>query len=162
MMPVNLRDLIERISHERYMGVLIYGEANVGKTLYLNKFLRIHKDLNILYIDVQQKIIKEGDTQIVLDLTPRNFLEWCLPLMSSEKLEKLSAVIIDNFDFLVNLWDDRQQTEFVARIQRLEEAVFPKPVLFVLQVGDVFENAYNNHREKELRRIIQFGILEAI
>ncbi len=162
MMPVNLRGLIERISHERYMGVLIYGEANVGKTRYLNEFLRIHKDLNILYIDVQQKIIKEGDTQIVLDLSRRNFLEWCLPLMSSKKLENLNAVIIDNFDFLVNLWDDRQQIEFVTRVEKLEKAIFPKPVLFVLQVDDVFKNAYNNHREKELRRIIQYSSLEAI
>ena len=165
-MTVNLRTLIEALSHDRYMGALIYGEAGgergVGKSAYLHRFQETHTDLHVFSLDVQQMIQEQGTTQIVFELTPGKFLDWSLSQVSEDEKHELHAVFLDNFDVVVNLWDARKKEEFVHRLQRLERVVFPVPVMAMVQEDSVFQQVYQQQSDAVLRRIIRFRELEAV
>ncbi len=158
--PINLRNLIEKLYHERYMGVLIYGEADSGKTRYVKQFMEMEYELHILYVDVQETLSNQGDREIVFELTPKKFLEqWCLPLIDKEKY---NAIILDNFDVIVNLWDTRKKSELITRIQKTEKAVYAIPVIAVLQEDSLFDEAYQQQNKTVLQRIIRFSELEKL
>jgi len=159
-MPINLRRMIEKLYHERYMGVLIYCEADCGKTRYVKKFMKMEHELRILYVDVQETLSNQGDREIVFELTPKKFLEqWCLPLIDKEKY---NAIILDNFDVIVNLWDTRKKTELITRIRKTEKAVYSIPVIAILQEDSLFDEAYLQQNETVLQRIIRFSELEKL
>lgn len=165
-MSINLRTLIERLARDRYMGALIYGEAGgergVGKSEFLRRFQEAHADLRVFYLDAQHAIQEQGTPQIVFELTPGKFLEWSLAQIPESEKPELQALLLDNFDVIVNLWDARKKEEFAHRVQRLERVVFPVPVIAMAQTDVVFEKAYQQQGDAALRRIVRFRDLEAV
>ena len=48
---ITLNEFIGYLSRDRYVGGLIIGDANNGKTKYVKKFIEVNKDINCLYVD---------------------------------------------------------------------------------------------------------------
>ncbi|MHA1795419.1 MAG: hypothetical protein ACTSUK_04860 [Promethearchaeota archaeon] len=157
-MPYALLDLIRKFSHERYVGIIIFGEANGGKTSYIQKFIRLNPDLKICYIDVQEKVAAQTDRSFILHLTPKKFLDWVFQLFPSESVD---ACIMDHFDFLFNLWDTIQKEDFLNRFGRIERVIFPKPIIAILQTDPLLENTVEKNMN-DPRNIYKFEELEAI
>lgn len=162
-MTINLLNTIKKLSYERYMGLIIFGEADSGKTDYMIEFQKRNKDLNIFYIDIQREIINQDLNKNIFDfLDTERFLEWCLQLIPEKELELLNAVVIDNFDFLMPLWNEQKKLEFIGRIKKLEKSRFSKPLLAVLQEEKTFDDVYKKQSNEEMKRIIKFTELEAL
>ncbi len=111
-MPYALTDLIKEFTHERYIGIVIFGDADAGKTSYMQKFIKLHPQLNIYYIDIQERAVAQPDKSFIFELNPRKFVDWILQLIPSRKVD---ACIVDHFDFLFNLWDAVKKEEFIKR-----------------------------------------------
>jgi len=157
-MPYALSDLIRKFSNERYVGIIIFGEAEGGKTSYIQKFIRFNPDLKICYIDVQEKVAAQPDRSFILYLTPKKFLDWIFRSFLSEPLD---ACIIDHFDFLFNLWDTVQKEDFLNRFGRIERVRFSKPIIAILQTDAVLENTIERNMNNP-RIIYKFEELEVI
>ena len=157
-MPYALLDLIREFSYERYVGILIFGEADGGKTSYIQKFIRFNPDLKICYIDVQEKVAAQTDRSFILHLTPKKFLDWVFQFFPSAPVD---TCVMDHFDFLFNFWDTVQKDEFLHRFGRIERVVFTKPIIAILQTDPVLENAIENNINNP-RKIYKFEELEVI
>ncbi|MHA1796399.1 MAG: hypothetical protein ACTSUK_09810 [Promethearchaeota archaeon] len=157
-MPYALSDLIKKISCERYVGIIIFGAADGGKTTYMQKFTRIYPDLKIYYLDVQEKVAAQTDRSFILDLTPKKFLDWIFQFFP---LQPVDVCVIDHFDFLFNLWDTVKKEDFLNRFTRIERVIFPKPIIAILQTDDVLENAIEKNITNP-RSIYRFEELEEI
>ncbi|MHA1765522.1 MAG: hypothetical protein ACTSVK_04605 [Promethearchaeota archaeon] len=157
-MPYALSDLIKKFSHERYVGIIIFGAADGGKTTYMQKFTRLHPDLKIYYLDVQEKVAAQSDTSFILQLTPRKFLDWIFQFLPSQPVD---ACIIDHFDFMFNLWDTVKKEDFLNRFTRIERVIFPKPFIAILQSDPILENVIEKNITNP-RSIYRFEDLEEI
>ena len=157
-MPYALLDLIRKFSHERYVGILIFGEAEGGKTSYIQKFIRFNPDLKICYIDVQEKVAAQPDRSFILHLTPKKFLDWIFQFFPSDPVD---LCIIEHFDFLFNLWDSLQKEDFLHRFGRIDRVRFEKPIIAILQTDPVLENTIEKNMNNP-QNIYRFEELEVI
>jgi hypothetical protein len=163
-MAIDLIKEIKKRKSARYMGLMIFGKANDGKTAYIDKFMTQNNDkISMLCLDVHQMLKEMADPNIVFELTPKKFIEWCLQYVKEQE-EALDAVIVDNFDAVVNLWDDKKKKEFVDRLTGydLQKSVFSKPFIAVLQEDKVFQDAYQEQENKEFKSIIKYRELISI
>ena len=162
-MTVNLKkDIIDWLAHERYMGCIIYGKGNIGKTDYVKKFIKKNNDLNFIYLDVQKIFLEIDLNEFIFELNPEKFINWCIDEITKTETFPISAVIIDNFDFLINLWDDTKQRELVNKICKLEKSRFDKVVIVIMQEYSILQEANQQQDKTTSGRIIYFHDMEAI
>jgi len=162
-MFVNLKKLLQEWRHERYMGLLLYGEADCGKSRYLLQMMQnAAKDFPVLYFDVLETVSGFKDKGIVLQWNPKTFLEWLLPELGKKMNAIHQAAVVDHIDFLFNLWDATKKEEFIQRISSIEKVVFQRPILFVLQDDAVIEQIKKQPEAGRRPYIIAYKDLEAI
>ena len=161
-MVVNLKKLLQDRRHERYMGLLLHGEADCGKSRYLQQVIQnMADDFAILYFDVLETARRFENKGVVLQWNSKTFLEWLLSKVEKTD-ENHQAVVIDHIDFVFNLWDATKKEEFIQRISHIEKAVFHRPILFVLQDDAVIEQIKKQPAADRKPFIFAYKDLEAI
>lgn len=163
MNPVNLLKIIKKLSENRYKGAVVYGDADIGKTQYINKFIKKNTNIKIKYIDVQKVVADKPNSEFIFDfLNISNFIDWCITLYNSDMDNQYDAIIFDNFDVIVNLWDSETIKEYLNTVSKLERSVYPIPLLFFVQTDPTMVEEYYKHINDEIIRIIDFNKLESI
>lgn len=162
-MVVNLEKILQEWRHERYMGLLLHGEADCGKSRYLQRVnQKAAKDFAVLYFDLLETASRFENKGIVLQWNPKTFLEWLLSELVRSMNDSHQAVVVDHIDFLYNLWDATKKEEFIQRISHIEKAVFNCPILFVLQDDAVIEQIKQQPETGRKPFIFAYKDLEAI
>jgi len=161
-MIFNLNDLISKLNHKRNLGGIIFGEAGIGKSLYINSFVeRSNRDIS--YIDIQQLINDEKEYNIVFELDPESLIIWCLKLAEDRNA---IAVIFDNFDVIVNLWNDDKINNFISRWVDVDfersKFSYPKPLIAIMQTDKNLISAYSSYNSNSLTKINRFEDLEEL
>ncbi len=139
-MTISLNALIKKYKVERYVSFLIVGDAATGKSKYINDFISLFPELKLKYFDIINEFDKVKNEKNLLEINPVSFLEWILALSSGLNISQTDAVVIDNFDFLFNIWSEPDKKEFVLRIgKQFEKTLCPVPILFILQSDPAIE-----------------------
>jgi len=156
-MASSLRQHINNFKSERYKSFIIYGDAGIGKSDYIQEFILKNKDIKIICFNIIDEYKKIQSVQSIFEFTPKKFLKWTLSLLTVTELEKLDALIIDNFDFLVNVWSTEDKKEFLKQVEKqLENSVISIPVIFILHSDQNMENYHN------IPFIVRFSDLELL
>jgi predicted AAA+ superfamily ATPase len=150
----NLIDLVELIdfqTKEQYRAIIILGPANSGKTRFAKLLAQRIKALYLDLLDIfanDENLSKSIDTFDVSSLK-----KYLLNLPTSE-----AVVIVDNIDFLVNTWSDREKGEFLNLVDKLRSNETKKVFCFFMQEEDIFNskriiNSRNESRIMHLNQI---------
>ncbi|HNZ26761.1 MAG TPA: hypothetical protein PKK13_05970 [Spirochaetota bacterium] len=150
---ITLNEFIGYLSRDRYVGGLIIGDANNGKTKYVKKFIEVNKDINCLYVDFIEYVKTNNLQEKILTITSNDFLGICKAIIKNNPM----VTFIDNFDFIINLWDQRKKKEFVEYVIKLEKSVVANPVIWIIQTEEIFYDLYKKQSNNQVKHIIQFG-----
>ena len=162
-MLVNLKKELVAWRHERYMGLVLHGAADCGKSRYIRQLMNIATgELAIFYFDIMEVVGGFEDKGIILEWNPRIFMDWLLTELQGHNKAAQWTVVVDHFDFLFNLWDHIKKKEFIQRVSHIEKAVFDSPILFVLQDDAVIEQIKQKPELGRKQFIISYNELEAI
>lgn len=158
----NLLNLMQNLKNDRYKGALIFGKADSGKSEYLENFVRNNPKLKILIMDIQKIVEGKPDHNFIFDLINiENFINWARKEVGEKNLRNNDMIIFDNFDFIVNLWEDDDVGEFIDTVLRLDKSKYPQPILFVLQAVPKIMEKYNNQNGKK-PKIIKYNTLRSL
>lgn len=156
-MAINLKLLISQLRMERFNSRIIYGDAGIGKSAYLKKFIDKTADLKIGYFSLLHEYGAMQSAEPIIHFNPSRFISWSLSVVPGSSEDGWDAKIIDNFDFLFNYWSTSQKEEFLKQVEKfIEKPVTPIPTLFVLHNDPLIEN----NLEKNF--IIRFSELETL
>jgi len=154
-MAINLCNLVKNLKDERYNACIIYGEAGIGKSAYIDTFILKNKDVNAVYVSVINEYAKIRSTQSLFGFSPNKFISWSLSKVEEAKQTPCDVLIIDNFDFIINLWSSVEKEEFLKLVEKyLEKAVSKIPSIFLLHTDPLFESQLDKNI------IIKFSELE--
>lgn len=158
-MAVNLRDLIKNLKDERYNACIIYGDAGIGKSSYFKTFILKNKDINAVYLSVMNEYPQMRASQSLFGFSPIKFINWALSKLEEVGQTPMDVIIIDNFDFIVNLWSSVEKEEFLKLVEKfLEKSVSTIPSIFVLHTEPFIESQLDkkfltNYSELEIQNI---------
>lgn len=156
-MAINLLTLINEYKFKRHNSFIIYGDSGIGKTAYLKEFISKNPKINISYINVIEEFEKFQSDQPVFEFNPTKFIKWVLSMFSITEQISKEAFIIDNFDFLINIWSQDERIDFLKQVGKyIEKSVIDIPVIFVLHIDPIIETQLDNSF------IIKFSSLEAL
>lgn len=141
---MNILDFIDEQLKERYKNLIIYGPALEGKTK-LGQVIAEKK--NGLYIDLLQVIKTDDEIKRKIDTYNPNKFE---SFLGSYYKDGKNLIIIDQMDFLVNVWDDKQLEEFLKFVERSQEDYC---CIFILQTHNLLKK-YEFLNDKGKSRII--------
>lgn len=140
-MAVNLGDLIKNLKNERYNACIIYGDAGIGKSAYIDAFILKNTDIKAVYISFINEYPKIRSAQSLFGFSPNKFISWSLSKVEEPEQTPCDILIIDNFDFIVNLWSSVEKEEFLKLVEKyLEKAVSKIPSIFVLHTDPLIES----------------------
>lgn len=159
-MAINLGELINKLNAERYLGIVVFGDALCGKTTYVKKFIGLNTNLNLVYLDAQELFEKHPNTEKLLAYPPKEFMEWIQQIIKNNIDKKVDAVFLDNMEALYNIWSPQKQNEFIdRRAQRIEKSAFNIPIITLIQSDDKIQKLYNEQSPESFKRIISFNEL---
>ncbi len=161
-MLINLKKELANWRYERYMGLILHGSADCGKSQYALKMTKSNEELAIFYFDLLEAINGFGDKGIILRWNPKTFMDWLLSELKGQINTPQKTVIVDHIDFLFNLWDHTKKEEFIQRLSHIEKAIFDKPILFILQNDPVINQIKENPDTSRKPFIISYNELESI
>lgn len=157
------KNIINWLAYERYMGCIIYGHGdNNGKSKYMQKYITKNKDLDIVYLDVQKIFLENNLNEFIFELNPEKFINWCIEKIQKTRSENMAGAIVDNIDFLLNLWNEIKQKEFIIKVCKIEKSQFDKPLIIVMQNYITLQAVNETHDKIMSGRIISFNDIEAI
>ena len=140
-MAVNLRDLIKNLKDERYNACIIYGDAGIGKSAYIDTFIQKNTDIKAVYVSVINEYPKIQSAQSLFGFSPNKFISWSLSKIEEGEQKTCDVLIIDNFDFIINLWSSVEKEEFLKLVEKfLEKSVSTIPSIFVLHTDPLIES----------------------
>jgi DNA replication protein DnaC len=148
---IDLTKLIDFQTKEQYRAIMILGPANSGKTKYAKLLAQKIKAKYLDLLDIfanDETLSKSIDTFDVSSLK-----KYLLNLTETEPV-----VIVDNIDFLVNTWSDREKGEFLNLVDKLRSNETKKVFCFFVQEEDIFDskpisNSRNESRIMHLNQI---------
>jgi predicted AAA+ superfamily ATPase len=148
---IDLTKLIDFQAKEQYRAIMILGPANSGKTKYAKLLAQKIKAKYLDLLDIfanDENLSKSIDTFDVSSLK-----KYLLNLTETEPV-----VIVDNIDFLVNTWSDREKGEFLNLVDKLRSNETKKVFCFFVQEEDIFDskpisNSRNESRIMHLNQI---------
>jgi len=109
---VDLVTLLDYQSKEQYRTILILGLPNSGKTKFAKLLTQKTKAKYIDLLDVFLNNKNMSENIDTFDVS--SFKKYLLSLPASE-----DVIIVDNIDFLLNTWSDRQKGEFLNLVEKL-------------------------------------------
>jgi len=156
-MSINLRTIINSYKSERYNSFIVYGDAGIGKSSYVQEFIHKNQDIKIAYFDILEEYTKIQSAQSIFGFTPNKFITWALSLLPIAEHNERDLLVIDNFDFLVNTWSPSEKIEMIKLIEKyIEKSVTINPLIFVIHSDPIIETYLDHHS------LIRFSDLEVI
>jgi len=154
-MTINLNTVLKKQKTERYSSFIIYGDAGIGKSDYILKFIERNRDLQIAYFNILDEYPKLKSRQPLFDFNPKKFITWSLSLIDGISQKNCDALFIDNFDFILNLWSTIEKEEFLNQVEKyFEKSITEVSVIFLLHFDPLVEN------QLDKKFIIRFSELE--
>jgi cytidylate kinase len=143
---IDLIQLINFQTKEQYRAVMILGPANCGKTRFAKL---LAEKINAKYIDLLETFAEDENLSKSID----TFDVFCLKKYLLKLEAEATVIIIDNIDFLVNTWSEREKGEFLNLIDKLRSNETKKTFCFFVQKEDIFDSKYILNSRKESRII---------
>jgi len=148
---IDLIKLINFQTKEQYRSVMILGPADCGKTRFAKL---LAERIRAKYIDLLETFADNEDLSKAIDTFNMSSLKKYLLKLAAEE----SVIIIDNVDFLVNTWSEREKGEFLNLIDKLRSNETKKTFCFFVQEEGIFDskrilNSRNENRIIHLNQI---------
>ena len=148
---VDVAELISFQGKEQYKALMVQGPAASGKSILAKRLARKTK---AKYIDLLQVFIDDENLSKSIDtFDVSSFKKYLLNLGTNE-----AVIIVDNIDFLVNTWSEREKGEFLNLIEKLRSNETRKVFCFFAQEEEIFYsksilNSRNESRIIHLRQV---------
>lgn len=148
---VDLIQLIDFQTREQYRTILVLGPAGSGKTKFAQLLANRTK---AKYIDLLDAFSNDKHLSENIDTFDVSHLKkYLLHLPTKE-----SVIIIDNVDFLLNTWSDKEVGEFLNLIEKLRSNETQKTFCFFAQdlkilSSKLIYNSQNNSRILTINQI---------
>ena len=147
---IDLPALIDFQTKEQYKAVMVLGPANSGKTKFAKLLAQKIKAKYLDLLDVfsnDESLSKNVDTFDISHLK-----KYLLNLTVNE-----AVVIVDNIDFLINTWSDREKGEFLNLVDKLRSNETKKTFCFFVQEEDIFgsKSIFNSRNESRIIHLNQ-------
>jgi predicted AAA+ superfamily ATPase len=152
---IDLIQLIDFQTKEQYKAVMILGPANCGKTrfakLLAEKIGAKYIDLLEIFVD-DENLSKSIDTFDVFGLK-----KYLLKLTTEEQV-----IIVDNIDFLVSTWSEREKGEFLNLVDKLRSNETKKTFCFFAQEEGIFDSKciLNSRNESRIIHLNQIAYIK--
>ena len=149
---IDLPALIDFQTKEQYKTVMILGPANSGKT----KFAKLlAQKIKAKYLDLLDVFSNDESLSKNVDTFDVSHLKKHLLSLTVDK----AVVIVDNIDFLINTWSDREKGEFLNLADKLRSNETKKTFCFFVQEEDIFESKsiYNSRNESRIIHLNQIA-----
>jgi predicted AAA+ superfamily ATPase len=148
---IDLIKLINFQTKEQYRSVMILGPADCGKTRFAKL---LAEKIRAKYIDLLETFADNEDLSKSIDTFDVSSLKKFLLKLAAEE----PVIIIDNVDFLVNTWSEREKGEFLNLIDKLRSNETKKTFCFFVQEEGIFDskrilNSRNENRIIYLNQI---------
>ena len=130
---IDLVQLIDFQTKEQYRTVMILGPANCGKTRFAKL---LAEKINAKYIDLLEIFVDDENLSKSIDTFDVFSLKKYLLKLATEE----PVIIVDNIDFLVNTWSDREKGEFLNLIDKLRSNETKKTFCFFAQEEGIFDS----------------------
>jgi adenosyl cobinamide kinase/adenosyl cobinamide phosphate guanylyltransferase len=147
---MNENDLVDLVqlmcfqTKEQYRAVLVLGSPNSGKTKFAKLLAEKSK---AKYIDLLDVFLNNKNMSDNIDTFGVSSLKkYLLNLPADEAI-----IIVDNVDFLLNTWSDREKGEFLNIVEKLRSNETKKTFCFFAQISRTLSskqiyNSQNNSR----------------
>jgi len=154
----NLIDLIQLINFqtkEQYRALMILGPANCGKTRFAKL---LAEKTNAKYIDLLETFVGDENLSKSIDTFDVFSLKKYLLKLEAEE----PVIIMDNIDFLVNTWSEREKGEFLNLIDKLRSNETRKTFCFFVQEEDIFDSKriLNSRNESRIIHLNQIAYIK--
>ena len=151
----DLTDIIQLINFqtkEQYRAVMILGPANCGKTRFAK---RLAEKINAKYIDLLEIFVDDENFSKSIDTFDVLSLKKYLLKLATEE----PVIILDNIDFLLNTWSEREKGEFLNLIDKLRSNETKKTLCFFVQEEDIFDSKriLNSRNESRIIHLDQIA-----
>ena len=147
---IDLAQLIDFQIKEQYRAIMILGPANSGKTKLADLLAQKAK---ATYLDLLDTFARDESLAKSIDtFDVPNFKKYLLGLATSK-----AVVIVDNIDFLINTWSDREKGEFLNFVEKLRSNETKKVFCFFVQEEEIFrsKSILNSRNESRIIHLSQ-------
>ena len=148
---VNLVKLLDSQTREQYRTILILSPAGTGKTRFAQLLASKTK---AKYFDLLDAFSKdEGLSESIDTFDVTNLKKYLTNLPVKE-----AVIIVDNVDFLLNTWSDKEVGEFLYLVEKLRSNETQKTFCFFAQdlkilSSKLIYNSQNNSRILTINQI---------
>lgn len=155
MPQYNLRDYLKTQQQETYRAFIIHAPAMSHKTALARA---IRDKLGAYLFDLQAHFVARPVLAAKINtFSPRDLENLLLGLDVPEEI-----IVVDNADFLLNVWTPRRRREFVGMVDlRLKYGVTSKTFVFIIQTDPVIvgHNLKNTRGESRIILLEEFFAL---
>jgi predicted AAA+ superfamily ATPase len=152
---IDLIQLINFQTKEQYRALMILGPANCGKTRFAKL---LAEKIRARYIDLLETFVDDENLSKSIDTFDVFSLKKYLLKLAAEE----PVIIVDNIDFLVNTWSDREKGEFLNLIDKLRSNETKKTFCFFVQGEDIFDSKriINSRNESRIIHLNQIAYIK--
>lgn len=154
-MKIDFIKFLTKQAKERYKTCIVYSKPLLGKTNFAKN---ISKSFDCSYVDFLKFVIDKESLKNNIDIFfPNDFKE---NIKKIETVYKNKYIFIDNIDFLLNSWTQRDLKEFLNIIDKYNSK---KVIVFFVQDRDFLhnkdmKNTYKQNRILDLYKLKQFKL----
>ena len=159
---LNLADLLSRQRLERYRAVVVIGEAACGKSDYARSLAH---QAGAHYLDLLSLFAARPDLAERVASTRPDALIGVVSEQVRQDTGGSGIALIDNADFLLDTWTERDRRDFGGRVLMLDDRQCPVVLCFFLQEDEALADL----RTRDVRppnhggpRVIRFESLQAL
>jgi DNA replication protein DnaC len=152
---IDLVQLIDFQTKEQYRTVMILGPADCGKTRFAKL---LAEKTGAKYIDLLETFVYDENLSKSIDTFDVFSLKKYLLKLTAEE----PVIIVDNVDFLVNTWSDREKGEFLNLIDKLRSNETKKTFCFFVQEEGIFDSKriINSRNESRIIHLNQIAYIK--
>lgn len=152
---IDLVQLINFQTKEQYRTLMILGPADCGKTRFAKL---LAEKIRAKYIDLLETFVDDENLSKSIDTFDVFSLKKYLLKLAAEE----PVIVVDNIDFLVNTWSDREKGEFLNLIDKLRSNETKKTFCFFMQEEDIFDSKriLNSRNESRIIHLNQIAYIK--
>ena len=149
---VDLVKLLASQTREQYRAILILSPAGPERTKFAQLLAAKSKAKYVDLLDIFSK--DEGISESIDTFDVSKLKIFLINLPAKEAI-----VIVDNFDFLLNTWSDKEIGEFLTIVEMLRECDTPRTFCFFTQDLKIFSSKliYNSQSYSRILTINQIA-----
>ena len=147
---MNFANYLEQQSQEDRQAFIIHFPALSGKTLFIKKACQVIPGIH--YIDLLEHTLADSDLSSLEKIDLPKFMDIILDIDKSLP-DNLSALVIDQGDFMFNTWDADEKLEFLhwLRVSLRTPSFVKRTFIFVIQTDGILSSAKLNNTRNQTR-----------